>query len=79
VLRRPGRLAAAQRAASAGRRLLGGRLVSPAVLGASGPARWLRRVPMLGAWVRTRDLPAPPTESFRAWWTRTHPQGTPDD
>ncbi len=77
VLRRPGRLDAAQRDASASRRLLGGRLpggrpIGPAVLGASGPARWLRRVPLLGAWVRTRDLPAPPAESFRAWWTRTY-------
>lgn len=31
----------------------------------------IRRLPgLLGRWTETRDLPAPPAESFRAWWTR---------
>ncbi|HEY8480674.1 MAG TPA: lactate utilization protein B [Spirillospora sp.] len=32
----------------------------------------IRRLPgLLGKWTEARDLPAPPAESFRAWWTRT--------
>ena len=59
VLSSPRRLAAAQRAASAGRRFVG----------RSGRIR--RLPPPLSAWTDTRDAPAPPPESFRAWWTRT--------
>ena len=29
----------------------------------------------LGAWTEARDVPTPPTESFRAWWKRTHRAG----
>ena len=59
VLSSPRRLAAAQRAASAGRHFVG----------RSGRIR--RLPPPLSAWTDTRDAPAPPPESFRAWWTRT--------
>jgi L-lactate dehydrogenase complex protein LldF len=59
VLSSPRRLAAAQRAASAGRHLVG----------RSGRIR--RLPPPLSAWTDTRDAPAPPPESFRAWWSRT--------
>ena len=59
VLRSPRLLAAAQRAAS-----LSGRLV-----GRSGRIR--RLPPPLSGWTETRDAPAPPPESFRAWWART--------
>jgi L-lactate dehydrogenase complex protein LldF len=59
VLRSPGRLAAAQRVASASRRVLGRR------------GRIRRLPPPLSAWTDTRDVPAPPPESFRAWWART--------
>jgi len=32
----------------------------------------IRRLPgLLGTWTEARDLPAPPAESFRAWWDRT--------
>jgi len=31
----------------------------------------LSRVPFGAAWTAARDLPAPPRESFRAWWSRT--------
>ena len=63
VLRSPRRLAAAQRVASASRRVLGGR------------GRIRRLPPPLSAWTDTRDLPAPPPESFRAWWARTRGDG----
>jgi L-lactate dehydrogenase complex protein LldF len=66
LLRSPRRLAAAQRTLSLTRRLLG-----PRVLHAAGRARFLRRLPLAGPWLRTRDLPLPPPESFRAWWART--------
>jgi L-lactate dehydrogenase complex protein LldF len=63
ILRSGRRLGLAQRAASASRVLIG----------RSGRIRWLP--PPLSAWTKTRDLPAPPPESFRAWWARTHGGG----
>jgi L-lactate dehydrogenase complex protein LldF len=59
VLRSPRLFAAAQRAASAGSKLIA----------RSGRIR--RLPPPLSGWTETRDAPAPPAESFRAWWTRT--------
>jgi L-lactate dehydrogenase complex protein LldF len=55
----PRRLAAAERLGA-----LAGR-----VLGRDGKISWLPR-PM-NAWTQVRDAPAPPAESFRAWWRRT--------
>ncbi|HEX4833577.1 MAG TPA: lactate utilization protein B [Trebonia sp.] len=59
VLASPRRLAAAQRAASAGRKVV------------ARKGRIRRLPPPLSAWTDTRDAPAPPPESFRAWWSRT--------
>ena len=59
VLASGARLAAAQRVAAASRH----------VVGRKGRIR--RLPPPLSAWTDTRDAPAPPPESFRAWWTRT--------
>ncbi|MEC4018351.1 lactate utilization protein B, partial [Streptomyces sp. H27-D2] len=53
VLENPRRLAAAQRTASATRRLIPKRIPVP------GPA---------AAWTDSRDTPAIPAESFRSWW-----------
>jgi L-lactate dehydrogenase complex protein LldF len=55
---------AAQRAARLGRPLArGGRI---------GRLPW-----PLSAWSSTRDLPAPPAETFRDWWRREHGEPTP--
>jgi L-lactate dehydrogenase complex protein LldF len=59
VLASAARLSAAQRVASLSRH----------VAGRKGRIR--RLPPPLSAWTDTRDAPAPPPESFRAWWTRT--------
>jgi L-lactate dehydrogenase complex protein LldF len=59
VLASAARLAAAQRVAAASRHLAGRK------------GRIRRLPPPLSAWTDTRDAPAPPAESFRAWWSRT--------
>jgi L-lactate dehydrogenase complex protein LldF len=59
VLASPRRLSAAQRIVSLSRR----------VVGRSGRIR--RLPPPVSGWTSTRDAPAPPPESFRAWWKRT--------
>jgi L-lactate dehydrogenase complex protein LldF len=65
---RSSRLRRAERASGLVGRLLGrvGRTTLP------GGRRALGRIPGPGAaWSSSRDLPLPPSESFRAWWRRT--------
>ncbi len=58
------RLERAQRAAAAGSKVLGGR-------------SRLGRLPWpFSGWSEARDAPVPPGESFRAWWDRTHGEGS---
>ncbi len=52
------RLEKAQQAAMVGAKALGGRPI-PAIRGPLAP------------WTNARDLPTPPTETFRRWWART--------
>ncbi|MFG3223856.1 LutB/LldF family L-lactate oxidation iron-sulfur protein [Kitasatospora sp. NPDC048194] len=61
VLDSPGLFAAAQRAASLGGRALARRGRIGRIGRLPGPLR---------AWSAERDTPAPPAESFRAWWRR---------
>jgi len=39
---------------------------------ARGRGRIRTLPPPLSAWTASRDVPAPPTETFRDWWARTH-------
>jgi L-lactate dehydrogenase complex protein LldF len=61
----PRRWAAALSASRAGR-LLGGRR-----------GRIRAMPPPLSGWTASRDLPVPPAEGFRTWWTRTHAPESP--
>ncbi|WP_146362622.1 LutB/LldF family L-lactate oxidation iron-sulfur protein [Arthrobacter yangruifuii] len=73
----PGQMDVAMRAASwmmgSGRRMA---LVEKALpLGklAAGPDRKIKKLPGIAAgWTRSRDVPAPPVQSFRDWWVREH-------
>ncbi|HET8598866.1 MAG TPA: lactate utilization protein B [Segeticoccus sp.] len=57
------RLAATQQGVTAAARLLRGR-------------RTLGRLPWpASTWSEARDVPAPPRETFRQWWSRTHDDG----
>ncbi len=57
----PKRFALAEKALAAGRLL-------------AGPDRQITALPWPGSrWTTSRDIPAPPAETFRQWWARTHP------
>ena len=60
------RFAAAEKGSPLGR-VLGGR---------KGRIRHLP--PPLSAWTASRDLPAPPAQTFRDWWRDDHPDHAPD-
>jgi L-lactate dehydrogenase complex protein LldF len=53
---------------------MSGRRRWTAALKAAGLMRLIRHAapPPLSAWTRTRDLPEPPPQSFRDWWTTKH-------
>ena len=34
--------------------------------------------PFVGAWTRTRELPPPPAQSFRAWWAASQSSAPPN-
>ncbi len=42
----------------------------------SRKGRITRLPPPLSAWTSSRDLPAPPTQTFREWWAQTHPEAS---
>jgi len=65
VMATPGRFATAEKGLAAGRLVgRGGRISS--------------LPPPLSAWTSARDLPVPPRETFRQWWSRRpSPAGTP--
>jgi L-lactate dehydrogenase complex protein LldF len=60
AFRSPGRLAAAERVAA----------VAARPLTRHGRLGRLRLPGLLGHWFAARDLPAPPSASFRRWWNR---------
>ena len=61
AMRGPRRWRLAQRASRTGR-----------LLGRRG---WIRHLPWpLSRWTASRDLPVPPEQTFRQWWTATHPE-----
>lgn len=63
----PTRLGLAQRASGLGGRVLN-RLTKREDSSGRGVLGWL---PLVGSkWTRSRDMPVPPTESFRQWWHR---------
>jgi L-lactate dehydrogenase complex protein LldF len=59
VMADPNRFAHAEKASRAGRLL------------ARGTGRIRSLPPPLSAWTSSRDIPAPPPETFREWWART--------
>jgi L-lactate dehydrogenase complex protein LldF len=47
---------------------------------AAGPDRKITKLPGIAAgWTQSRDIPAPPAQSFRDWWAKEHRNagGTP--
>ncbi|MCC3295121.1 LutB/LldF family L-lactate oxidation iron-sulfur protein [Arthrobacter sp. zg-Y411] len=80
----PGQMDVAMKAASwamgAGRRMA---LVEKALpLGklAAGPDRKIKKLPGIAAgWTQSRDIPAPPAQSFRDWWGKERGKSAPGE
>jgi len=51
---------------------------------AAGRDKKIKKLPgIAGGWTQSRDIPAPPAQSFRDWWAKEHRDtggspGTPD-
>ena len=46
---------------------------------AAGPDRKITKLPGIAAgWTQSRDIPAPPGQSFRQWWNKETPPPGPD-
>ena len=46
---------------------------------AAGPDRKITKLPGIAAgWTQSRDIPAPPGQSFRQWWNKEHRAAGPD-
>jgi len=70
---------AASWALSSGKRL--GLLEKGLPLGrlAAGPDKKITKLPGIAAgWTQSRDIPAPPSQSFRDWWKKEHRTPEPD-
>ena len=45
----------------------------------AGKKGYVAKLPFpASGWTQSRDLPAPPKETFRQWWDRTHPADEQD-
>ncbi len=43
----------------------------------AGPDKKIKHLPFPGsAWTHSKDMPAPPKQTFRQWWKQTHPDQT---
>jgi L-lactate dehydrogenase complex protein LldF len=50
----------------------------PVARALAGRDEKISRLPGLGAgWTQSRDIPAPPSESFRTWWKKREKDSTP--
>ncbi|MCC9145990.1 MULTISPECIES: LutB/LldF family L-lactate oxidation iron-sulfur protein [unclassified Arthrobacter] len=73
----PGQMDVAMKAASwvmgSGRRMALAEKALPLGKLAAGPDRKIKKLPgMAAGWTQSRDIPAPPAQSFRDWWAKEH-------
>jgi L-lactate dehydrogenase complex protein LldF len=66
-------LKAASWALSDGRRLGAVEKLLPLGRAAAGKDKKIKKLPGIAAgWTQSRDIPAPPSQSFRDWWAKEH-------